>query len=86
MAPHPPNPASPLHDSPLSPGAPSDHQGQVFLLGLKDPRGLSFPGHPQHQDPPETHKECVLRDRRRGYGWEQGVQGRRVRQEVGPKP
>lgn len=55
LASHPPNPASPHQDSPLSLGAPSDHQDQVFLLGLQDPQGLSFPGHPQHQHRPETH-------------------------------
>lgn len=50
-----PSKAPPLRDLPLSPGAPADHQDQVFLPGLQDPRGLSFPGHPQHRDPPEKH-------------------------------
>lgn len=44
-------------NSPLNPGAPEDHRGRAFLLGLQDPQGLSFPGPPQHQGPPETHRK-----------------------------
>lgn len=55
LTPPTPSQASLLHDSPLSPGVPLDHQDQVSLLGLLDPQGLSSLGHPQHQDPPETH-------------------------------
>lgn len=67
--------ASLPRDSPLRPGAPADHQGQVFLLGLQDPQGLSFPGRPQHQDPPETHPKKCPEGQRGGCGWGQGAQG-----------
>lgn len=50
---------------PLSLGAPVDHQGQAFLLGLQDPRSLSFLGPRQHQGPPETHRKNLF-SRQRG--------------------
>lgn len=51
---------NPSHcNSPLSLGAPADHQGQAFPPGLQDPQGLSFLGPRQHQGPPETHRESL---------------------------
>lgn len=44
-------------NSPLSQGVPEGHRDRAFLLGLRDPQGLSFLEPPQHRGPPETHRK-----------------------------
>ena len=84
--PHPSQPGEPLHhDLPLSQGDLSGRQDQAFLLGLQDPQGLSSLGHPQRQDPPETHQRSVPKGRGwRGGGSRSKVDGLRQRGGVEP--